>query len=577
MVEFRIYYETLEQAYDYILPILEGAVKGAVVQLVKRPRGKIKTALRGKLYGLYNLTTPDILITGIYANVEYPLVLVEFSEAVTAEDHELQRLNGAVAAFLANCFYLKISGEKGTDKEFGGAEYDIFSTTRIMREQLAYEGCIIARWPTQDTAPFDLIRDENFCSVPPSLAIVNDVIAKSVKAFLKQHEHWYTDALTQLKRTKSFSALFARTEQAPSLAGLLDDWRARELRNNAKNLKKRTRFFVRENELCIKIYRWTHAMDPDRGIIIILSAWLSQERQIFSIYNIERKNQPALAQGVEAWRERFLETLETDAGGVPIWFADELRDVAAKVKSLEEEIDVTRLWREHRGEVENHSVLGALFTFTDGVFLGRSGPKIKWNRFAELGAPRSEFLDTLRQRKFFDQTSSPLEIELVKKDVDEDEVTYALVHRVLQPNNFRIVSVSYPGAQGSHAVLPDRSKGLSQERYYPDVIALLPTHSRRIDVLLDESKGMFRRGELESAIGKLTRYLDNEADQSALQESLMRARVLSPDGQVQDILIGVGFGIGTQSRTEWKPARVDFIFRIMNREKWAIGIFRQKL
>jgi len=577
MIEFRIYYEALEQAHNYLAPLVQRAAQDAVVTLVKRPRGKNKTALRGKLYGIYNLTTPDILLTGIYSNIEYPLVLVEFSEAVKTEDHELQRLNGAVAAYLANCVYLKISGEKGTDKEFGGAEYDIFSTMRIMREQLAYEGCIIARWPTEETPPFDLIRDENFHSVPPPLAIVNAVIEKCVKAFAKQHEHWYADALMQLKRTKSFSALFARSEQAPSLVELLDTWRAREARNDAKNQAHRTRFFVQDDELNIKIYRWTHAMDPDRGIITTLSAWLSQERQLFGIYNIERRNQSRLTPTVQSWRKRFLKTLATDAGGVPVWFADALREIATEVKSLEEEIDVTHLWREHRDEIEQHNVLGALFTFTDGVFLGRGGPRIKWNRFGELGAPRSGFLTALGRAKFFDQTRPPLDIELVKNDVDEDEVTYALVHRVLKPNNFRIVSVSYPGAQGSHAILPDRSKGLSQARYYPDVLALLPTESERIDVLLDESKGMFRRPELEDALGKLTRYLDNQADRNALRDSLLRARVMNPDGQVQDILIGVGFGVGLGSRTEWQPARVDFIFRIMNREKWALGIFRQKL
>ncbi len=577
MVEFRIYYESLEQAHDYILPMLTGAMKGVVVNLVKRPRGKEKSALRGKLKGIYNLTTPDILLTGIYADVEYPLVLVEFSEAVTAEDHELQRLNGTVAAYLANCIYLKISGEKGTDKEFGGAEYDIFSTTRIMREQLDYEACIIARWPTQETAPFDLIRDENFRSVPPPLAIVNDIIEKSVKAFVKQHEQWFSDALTQLKQTKSFSALLARSKQAPSLSELLHTWRAREGRNNSKNLAHRTRFFVKDNELDIKIYRWTHAMDPDRGIIIILSAWLSEQRQIFGIYNIERKNKPKLIEGVGAWRVRFLETLETDAGGVPVWFANELRAIAVKVKSLDDEFDGTSLWQQHRNEIEHHSVLSTLFFFTDGVFLGRNGPKLKWNRFAELGAPRSGFLETLRRTKSFDQTSAPLEIEIVKSQVDEDEVTYALVHRLLKPNRFRIIGVSYPGAQGSHAILPDRSEGLSQKRYYPDVVALLPTESERIDVVLEESKGMFSGAQLETALGKLTRYLDNVADRDALKESLIRARVLNPEGELQDILIGVGFGIGLANRTEWQPARVDFIFRIMNREKWAIGIFRQKL
>lgn len=41
--------------------------------------------------------------------------------------------------------------------------------------------------------------------------------------------------------------------------------------------------------------------------------------------------------------------------------------------------------------------------------------------------------------------------------------------------------------------------------------------------------------------------------------------------------LGVAFGVKSDTSTTWKPDAVDFIFRIVDRTKWAIGIFNQNL
>ena len=46
---------------------------------------------------------------------------------------------------------------------------------------------------------------------------------------------------------------------------------------------------------------------------------------------------------------------------------------------------------------------------------------------------------------------------------------------------------------------------------------------------------------------------------------------------ILNIIIGVSFGIKTDTLTTWQPDKVDFIFRVVERKKWAIGIFNQKL
>jgi len=162
-------------------------------------------------------------------------------------------------------------------------------------------------------------------------------------------------------------------------------------------------------------------------------------------------------------------------------------------------------------------------------------------------------------------------------EVDEDEVTYAIAHRVFIPNKFRIISISYPGSQGGGAVLPDPELGKAQPREYPDIIVLPPSKNAKIDVILNESKGMFSLAEVEKDTAKVLRYKNDKKLQGALKETLVVAQVFDKNDVLRNILIGVAFGVNNDFHTRWRPTDVDFIFRITNRKRWAIGIFNQAL
>ena len=140
--EIRLYYECLEQGNDYLLPMINEVVpKGTTVKLIKRPK-KASQLSNGSLSSILSFTTPDALITAVKNDIEYPLALIEFTEAVKTEDHELQRTYGAVATYLSEMYYIKISGHKESEKEFGGAEYNPYSTPKILIDTFKYEGLI---------------------------------------------------------------------------------------------------------------------------------------------------------------------------------------------------------------------------------------------------------------------------------------------------------------------------------------------------------------------------------------------------------------------------------------------------
>jgi hypothetical protein len=126
------------------------------------------------------------------------------------------------------------------------------------------------------------------------------------------------------------------------------------------------------------------------------------------------------------------------------------------------------------------------------------------------------------------------------------------------------------------AILPKPELGKAQPREYLDVIALPPKHSK-IDVVLNESKGMFSKSSVEKDVVKIMRYKQDQKLKIALQEMLYIAQVIDKDKQMKNIVIGVAFGVNNTATTNWQPYNVDFIFRITNRNDWSIGIFKQEL
>lgn len=109
--EIRIYYESIEQGANYIKPIIENSLRknklNVDVKLI-RLKGSYSYYSQ-KVAPIIFWKDPDILITSVIDDVEYPLLLIEFSNAVFTEDHELQRFDGLVASAKNNCVYVKIS------------------------------------------------------------------------------------------------------------------------------------------------------------------------------------------------------------------------------------------------------------------------------------------------------------------------------------------------------------------------------------------------------------------------------------------------------------------------------------
>ncbi len=581
MTEIRIYYECLEQAYNYIKPLIDKVSQNhkASIILIKRPRNPDQLP-KGTIFAIQSLTTPDILITGVKNNKEYPLILIEFSEAVITEDHELQRSYGALAAYLSGMYYIKVSGYKQSKKVFGGAEYNPYNTPKILIEKFNYEGFIIADWQTKGTNIYNLQKGYNLPGCPPVIPILKDTIQSVIKTFLQSQDNWFANSLRILKQTQSYKSFRDNVDKANGSEELLMTWKERKERN--KNLNK-LRYFVHEHWVGAKINRFSHAMDPDRGILTFISFVYSQNYSIFGIYALVRPKSTDILKkeltNLKSLKAKLNGALIKDEEGVPEWFVQELKKVVNKAKSQNEKINFQPIWEKYKNKIAENKVVMTIAYFLDGMYLNHNGIKLYWDRYKLLGGNKSNnnFLDLFKNYFGFTDYTAPPPIEEIENEVDEDEVTYAIAHRVLIPNKFRIVSISYPGSQGGGAILPEPEKGKAQPREYPDIIALPPEKYDKFDVLLNESKGMFNKSQIEKDANEILRYKTDKKLQNGLKQRLIIAQVIDKNDSVRKIVIGVAFGIRSGTTTIWRPDEVDFIFRIVDREKWAIGIFNQSL
>ena len=235
------------------------------------------------------------------------------------------------------------------------------------------------------------------------------------------------------------------------------------------------------------------------------------------------------------------------------------------------------IFEKHERDIPENKVVMTLAYFLDGIKLNYNGITLKWDKRKLLGVNKGEDFLTAYARKFkFGIITSPTPLSLIQNEVDEDEVTYAIVHYVLIHNGFKIVSVSYPGAQGGNAILPYPERGKAQKRIYVDTIAIPPVEAD-FDVVLNESKGMFNEREVMSDVQKILLFKSSKAHKVALKETLLVAKVIDAKKQIRNIVVGVSFGLRAGTKTHWRPDAVDFIFRIVDRKKWAIGIFKQSL
>ncbi len=579
-MEIRVYFECLEQAYHYILPFVkeginQSKIKEIPIKLVRSPKS-FKNSEKCAIHSIYSLTTPDFLITICEGSVEVPIILGEFSESVLTEDHELQRAIGGVASVLSGCLYLKISGQKLSLKEHGGKkEFNPLTVGRILDEVFGFKGFIVGTWPTMDKNPYILKRDPNYLSCPAKGLV--PLAEKTITLAVKETVDNYADIISSNKTVEEtvvrgllnaneFQNYQKDIRSAMSLADWIQDWRQR------KYQKGESRIRLDQDSLVVKINRFSHAADPDRGMLIF-SSFVIPVSTVFVRYVVKDDS----VKTRKTLIDRFIK--QSLSEGLPFDF---ITNVERFIKNnlTDNTLDLTELLQRITDKWYNNKVLFSIFLFSDGMIIHdrdqRATFRLKWDRKSIFKIDKNKFKESLI--RLFDSRRyvRPSSVKKIERELAEDEVTYVVIHQILKPNNFDIISVSYPGAQGDAAILPEKHKGREQKRMYVDVMAWLPPDNSKQsnELALEESKCSFNKKEIEETIAKLDKIRRERIITEALIETLQR---MGENRELRRIVIGVAFGIDTSLTTSWQPAKADFLVRITKRDKWDVAYFGNKL
>lgn len=552
-------------------PLVENAMRqcgaNAEIRLVRKINRITRKPGDSCFAAIGALVTPDLLLTAIAEGREYPLILTEFSEAVITEDHELQKIYGACAAFFSDIFYLKASGQKKSAHAFGGASYNPYSTPRIFADNMGYHGFIYDEWGT-DADTENLIRNRDYLSCPPVGALAKDVVFLAVKHFLASTGDWFVGATKEFPEFESCRSYAEKINRAGDAKSLLKEWKARMLRGGLA----KSRFWVERRIVAAKINRLSHAMDPDRGILIFIALAFAKTHKIYGIYALQRartQNMETPVADISELRERLQTALVRD--GAPEWFKRSLIDLAARADGMKTRLDFSKVFSANSGKLPGSKVMSVLAYFLDGMYLGHNGPLATWEK-RKLAAPGEDFYDALKNTFGFKKSYPPVRLQKAGQDANEDEVTYSLVHNVLRPCGFRIVSVSYPGAQGGTPILPRPDMGKAQPREYIDTIAAADGN-----ILLNESKEKFTESAAAADCRKLAGYKNGSGKKEALRTALLKLDCLNPDGQLREIWAGVSFSADAGGEISWKPDIIDFMFILIDRRIWKIGMFSDSL
>ncbi|MHA1677093.1 MAG: hypothetical protein ACTSU6_07990, partial [Candidatus Njordarchaeales archaeon] len=260
--EIRIYYESIEQAYHYIFPIVQESVNQLAaeveIKLVKIEREYIYYGK--KVAPILFWKVPDILITVVENDKEYPLVLIEFSTAVFTEDHELQRFDGMLAAAKSNCIYVKISPTKkespydhGGKKEFDYMKPFQLIYSRYNKPYFHFE------WECDEKG---VVRtDPEYLSCPRKISEFDVLLKTIIKEIIEKgySQDWIDNVCERLQNHNYFREWLSKLKSKFEVN--LSTFNTSRVRWIEKDP------LLKSEALEVKLNRFGHAMDPERGML----------------------------------------------------------------------------------------------------------------------------------------------------------------------------------------------------------------------------------------------------------------------------------------------------------------------
>ena len=285
--EIRIYAEVLEQGLDFCSYIKKMGYSGKITNIyAKKYRNKNSSEFEKNdsvIDKIRKLKDVDVLLSAVSDGCEYPLLMVEYSTAVPTDDHKMQRSD---VYFWSSYFcvpIMKISPDKkGMGQKFGGGSKitnDDEQRVSLEHKSVFYQ----IAWETpcgKDVLP---AADNKLSCIPYNDDIFN-AVSEIISTFSLERSH----KLFYKKLLEKF------TEKYATLTSGLP------IENIQKKIVNSTRFHWYDKRISVKINRFGHAMDPDRGVLYFMNMLVGAENLITEI-QVNRADDPAAKKGYNSF------------------------------------------------------------------------------------------------------------------------------------------------------------------------------------------------------------------------------------------------------------------------------------
>ncbi len=458
----RIYAEVLEQGIDFKEYLKDIGIICPIINIyTKKVHGEIISS-DSLVSRIRKSKDVDVLITAISNNQETPLLMVEYSTAVPTDDHKMQRSDVYYWGAVYKTPIMKIYPlNKGMAQDFGGGD-KITDNDEIVLAK--HHGAIFYPIQWHTVSHSDVLETKpNALSCIANNNEIKAVLSQLVKCFNDNStiDNFYTSLLFNYEQ--KYSHILAQRNA-----------------NNIKSLiSNSTRFHWDDDNLTVKINRFGHAMDPDRGVLFFVNMLIGADHTVTEI-QVNRDSDFTARGGYASLFEALSRANElcsyvknlihtqnnifSDENALHI-FVTALNlptSLFTKVSSAKFKIDDARLY-EFLIKHPSISIKSIFFLSTKIILTDqyrRTICSITWS-----STPIKQYLNTL-----YDANYTPLEISSLSHSASkEDIVTYASVE-LYKKMQCDLLAVSYPGAQGDRCILSGGA-GRKVLRTYIDIIA----------------------------------------------------------------------------------------------------------
>jgi hypothetical protein len=322
---------------------------------------------------------------------------------------------------------------------------------------------------------------------------------------------------------------------------------------------------LKKGVLELKLNRFGHAMDPERGMLAYYGSMSENvvSKMLFSTNNDAWYNGTPEEDQIRNYINRnglstpydFLLCFSLGSGLHRNRIFMDIVNGSKSNRSQSVIIDITDFIQKSFSELNKplRTIFGysSLFAIEDDN--GEKRVVFKWKPYDEPA--------------FFAQYPAITPI-FERRMLEEDDITYISVHNILVPNGYKIIAVSYPGAQADRRILIQPGTGRRQPRKYIDIISFLPNRVTS----LQENKGPFSGTEIQNDIDEMSNYKKDPTYTRGLKEF---QRMFSPESLATVLKIGVGFW-SNESFAVSKAKDLDlkyldyFVYITSDRKSWSI-------